>query len=267
MGRKVLSLVSHEFKKAFCKTLFRVGAVPVYREWVNLLRGNPLRILSAHRVIDETCAASEKDREDLRRGCLTKTQFAAAIGYLKRHYEIVALDSVAEIIGSGGQTSRNMLTLTFDDGFADVYAVAYPLLKREGVPFTVFLTTGLVGKPGMLNVAQIQEMARAPLVSWGAHGVTHQPLTEMPSSEAEKEIEDSRKAVESIIGRKANLFCYPDGKRDDKIKQLLVARSFVAACATGRTLNCGEIDLYALKRIPFEAEPLSRFAFRVAGLT
>ena len=260
-------MTTRRLKAALCETFFRVGAVPVYREWVNLRCGNPLRILSAHRVIDETCAASEKDREDLRRGCLTKTQFAAAIGHLKRHYDIVALDRVAEIIKSGGRLSRNALALTFDDGFADVFTNAYPLLKREGVPFTVCITTGFAGKPGMLNIAQIQEMARDPLVSWGAHGVTHRPLTELPSSEAEREIEDSQRAVEAMIGHKINLFCYPDGKYDDKIKQLLVARGFVAAFATGRTLNRGEIDLFALKRVPFEAEPLARFAFRVAGLT
>lgn len=253
-------------KRLVCEMLFRAGGAAVFKNWVDLKRGNPLRILSAHRVIGDRETPSERDREDLRRGCLTVNAFVAAIEYLRRHYRIVPLAKTVESVHSTGKPGRDRLVLTFDDGFVDVYSDVYPLLKREGIPFTVFLTTGLVGKPGMLSGDQVREMAREPLVSWGAHGVTHRPLTDISPAEAEKEAADSRKAAEALTGKTVNLFCYPDGKHNDAVRQLLVKHGFVGACATGRTLNCGTLDPYALKRIPFEAEPLARFAFRVAGL-
>ncbi|MFD0350255.1 polysaccharide deacetylase family protein [Kitasatospora aburaviensis] len=35
--------------------------------------------------------------------------------------------------------------LTFDDGFADVYDHAWPLLSERGLPFTIYLASGHVG--------------------------------------------------------------------------------------------------------------------------
>jgi peptidoglycan/xylan/chitin deacetylase (PgdA/CDA1 family) len=43
---------------------------------------------------------------------------------------------------------KKSVVITFDDGFANNCSVAWPLLKRRNVPFTIFVTTGMVGVAG-----------------------------------------------------------------------------------------------------------------------
>jgi len=253
-------------KSCICDILQFVHADLAYRTLFNLTHRNVVRILSAHRVIDESGRLSEGDRLDLERGCLSKSEFESRIAYLFRHYRFIGLDEYVGWLDEGRAPPKNVVILTFDDGFRDVCLNAWPLLKTMNIPFTVFLTIDCLDKPGMMSRQDVCDMSNEPLVSWGAHGVTHRVLTETSSEKAGEEIIESKKDVEGLVGRDVDMFCYPDGKFNDDTVGLLKENGFVAACATGRKLNYGESDAFALQRIPFESEPAARFAFRVAGL-
>ena len=254
-------------KSVLGAVLCKMGAARVYRDVVNRRHGNPLRILSGHRVIDETSILTDMDRRDLARGCLTRRSFEAGVQYLSRAYRLVSLDEVVRGLNAGEPLPVNAVVLTFDDGYRDLFVHVYPFLTERRVPFTVFLTTGWIGRPGYLGEKEIRQMAAddRSRISWGAHGVTHGDLSTMTRSEAGQEISESKQAVERLIGRTVNCFCYPDGKYSGEVKQLLSQNGFAVACATGRRLNAGRIDPFELQRIPFEKEPFWRFALRVAG--
>jgi len=254
-------------KTAFGRLFLWAGGDRLYRGWVNQRMGNPLRILCGHRVIDELAALSDDDRNDLRRGCLSLRSCGERMDYLKRRYRVFSLERALRNLRSRIRLPLNAVILTFDDGFADLYSALYPLMKARRLPFTVFLTSGFIGDAGRLTEEQIRRMAadREAEITWGAHGVSHKDLSIMSPGAAEKEILESKHAVERLVGRPTEYFCYPDGKCSGEIKQILKQCGFVAACATGRRLNSGMIDLLELQRIPFEEEPLWRFALRVAG--
>jgi peptidoglycan/xylan/chitin deacetylase (PgdA/CDA1 family) len=234
----------------------------LFRAAVQVRHGRVLRVLCGHRVVDER-SADDTDRRDVARGCLSLGQFRERAAYLRRSYRVMPLAACL-----GADAARHALALTFDDGFQDVFRHAWPEARRLRIPFTVFLTTGWVDRdPRMMTAAQIREMAADPLVTWGAHGVTHRPLTDLPPEEARREILESRARLVELTGSPVTLFAYPDGKFGDSHRRVIEEAGFVGACATGRDLNRGVPDLLALKRIPFEGEPFARFAFRVAGLT
>jgi len=56
------------------------------------------------------------------------------------HYDFVSLDDVCRMLQEK-KAGRKFVAFTFDDGYADVYTTAYPLLKRANVPFAVYLIT------------------------------------------------------------------------------------------------------------------------------
>lgn len=71
-------------------------------------------------------------------------RFAAALGYIKKHYQPVADAQVFAYRIEGKPLPSRALHLSFDDGFAECYSVARPLLQKSGIPCTFFVTSGWV---------------------------------------------------------------------------------------------------------------------------
>lgn len=64
--------------------------------------------------------------------------FAAQMNYLKKHYRIVALSQMCRELAEG-RVVPPTIAVTFDDGYRDLYAHAFPVLRRLQVPATIYL--------------------------------------------------------------------------------------------------------------------------------
>jgi len=78
--------------------------------------------------------------------------------YLKRNYQILTIDEVIQGLKSGMGFKRPSVSITFDDGYLDNYTLAYPILKKHGVPATVYLTTDVIGTSQRIWTDQIEFM-------------------------------------------------------------------------------------------------------------
>jgi len=72
--------------------------------------------------------------------------FREQIRYLKKHYNIVSLTSLANQLKTGSQLPQGCVAITIDDGYADSYEIAFPVLKEQGVPATIFVVTDFLDK-------------------------------------------------------------------------------------------------------------------------
>jgi peptidoglycan/xylan/chitin deacetylase (PgdA/CDA1 family)/CelD/BcsL family acetyltransferase involved in cellulose biosynthesis len=90
------------------------------------------RILYYHRV---------NDANDPFIGAISRQTFEVHMSYLARHHKVV---SVAEVMQRLEQREsfEPVVAVTFDDGYEDNYRNAFPILRRYGLPATIFLTTG-----------------------------------------------------------------------------------------------------------------------------
>lgn len=113
-------------KQSALKLLARAGAFAPFRA---ANRGRVL-ILTYHRFGrgGDPLATPEAD-------------FDAHLRYLKEHYALVPLSRVAAHYAGAAELPARAACVTIDDGFADAYEIAFPLLRRHGVPATLFVIT------------------------------------------------------------------------------------------------------------------------------
>jgi hypothetical protein len=100
--------------------------------------------------------------------------------------------------------------LTFDDSNMDVFVNAYPFLKKNNIPFTVFISNEFIGKDGFVGEKEVKEYAADPLVTIGFHTHSHPFLR--GNKRQEWEIMESKSRLEELIGHKIDVFAYPYGK-------------------------------------------------------
>ena len=72
-----------------------------------------------------------------------------------------------------GPTDTPSVILTFDDGYADNYTIALPLLQKYGAKATVFVAANLVGQAHYLTEAQVRALADSGCVRIGSHTMNH----------------------------------------------------------------------------------------------
>jgi peptidoglycan/xylan/chitin deacetylase (PgdA/CDA1 family) len=211
--------------------------------------------------------------------------FAEQMEWLSRNARVVPLGGMVEALTQHESLPPRTLALTFDDGFRDFYTDAAPVLRRFGFAATVFLPTAYCGRTNrwpaqpkwveeqpLLDWSQILELAGQG-IAFGAHGVTHRDLTELPEPDAELEILGSKREIEAQVGGRAEFFCYPYGRWNAGVREL-VARHYRGACATVAGVVEPGADPFALPRVDahyvrhpslFRALFTGRFLAYVAG--
>ncbi|HEY8550225.1 MAG TPA: polysaccharide deacetylase family protein [Vicinamibacterales bacterium] len=71
--------------------------------------------------------------------------FARHMAALRREFEVLSLEQFTERLASPSASTRPACLVTFDDGWWDTYAQAWPVLREHGIPAVVFLPTQFIG--------------------------------------------------------------------------------------------------------------------------
>jgi peptidoglycan/xylan/chitin deacetylase (PgdA/CDA1 family) len=149
-------------------------------------------------------------------------------------YRLVTFGELAAAVSRGQGTA--LAALTFDDGFADNAETLAPLLEREGVPATVFVVAGWLGRrhpsapwARIMTVDELRRV-RAANVEIGAHSVTHADLGSLAYPEARAELEGSKRMLEQVLGEPVDVAAYPFGSATEETLRACRDAGFRAAC-------------------------------------
>ncbi len=132
-------------------------------------------------------------------------------------FEFVTVSELVETL-RGDEPPPGLVALSFDDGMDDNHAVVLPIMREYGLPATVYVATGLIGKPNpwmartsgarMMTVDELRDLVSAGF-EIGAHTVTHPDLSKLDFESCLSEIEESRRALEEMFGVPVRTFAYP----------------------------------------------------------
>lgn len=148
-------------------------------------------------------------------------------------YTSISLDDLCQALQTGQALPGKPIVITFDDGYRDIYTYAFPLLQKYGFGATVFLITDVIDQehPDYLTWAQVTEMDRAGM-HMEAHSRSHPDLRGRSAEYLVGQIAGAKDAIEAHTHRPVHFFCYPAGKYDEQVIQVLRATHYWGAVTT-----------------------------------
>jgi peptidoglycan/xylan/chitin deacetylase (PgdA/CDA1 family) len=82
--------------------------------------------------------------------------FQRQMEIVARHYDIVTMDEIPMFLSGEKRMPRRPVAVTFDDGYANNFEVATPVLNRYGIPATFYVTTDCIDRDQLPWIARIR---------------------------------------------------------------------------------------------------------------
>lgn len=227
---------------------------------------------------------------------VTPERFAEQVAYVATHCRSLFLDEVEACLKGDGTSShggategrhaRHQIALTFDDGYADFWLYAFPLLRRHGVKATVFVNSGRVhdgalprvdGTPvtrrhadiedaprpsDFLSWAEMAEMEGSGLVRIESHTHNHARChSDLPDDRLRDELRRGKEEIERHLGKVCRYLAWPYGVYDQRATATARACGYQAAVTTFKGTNLTGDDPMHLRRISARNHSLLRFRY------
>ncbi len=141
------------------------------------------------------------------------------------------------------------ILLTIDDGLESFYEVAWPYLKKNKIPFILFVSTEPVGNNGYMNWSQIKEIEQENFTSIGHHSHTHEYLIEKSNEEFIKDIEKANLIFFNKLGYIPDFFSYPFGEYSEFMRNY-ISKNFRYAFGQHSGVIDVNKDKFQLPRFP-----------------
>jgi peptidoglycan/xylan/chitin deacetylase (PgdA/CDA1 family)/folate-dependent phosphoribosylglycinamide formyltransferase PurN len=176
----------------------------------------PVTIVNFHRVADN-------------RGehwmTIGTAEFDAYVAFLKRWYRIVSIEEARALLASG-RNREHAVAITFDDGYEECAVAAAAVLENHAAPASFYICSGFIDAVGELahdraaGILGLAKMGRRELkdlhrrkFELGSHTITHCDFRDASPATIDREIAQSKAAIESASGAPVRGFSVPFGSR------------------------------------------------------
>jgi peptidoglycan/xylan/chitin deacetylase (PgdA/CDA1 family) len=163
---------------------------------------------------------------------VTPANFAAQMDWLAQngYHPVTASELFAYLNGTRALPSKPIV-ITFDDGYADFYSAAIPILRKHDFTAVSYVVSGFIGRPGYMTAAEVIS-AQGAGFEIGSHTVDHVNLTKQSNDGLRYQLTASKEALERLLKRPVTSFCYPYGKVGPREAAAVTAAGYQDATTT-----------------------------------
>jgi peptidoglycan/xylan/chitin deacetylase (PgdA/CDA1 family) len=308
----------HQLHILFAEILYYSGFLAVWRFLrTHFLGVDQVCVLGLHRIVSE----AEFQQSNALPGMMMKEDtFVRLLEFVKGRFRVVPIEDLKHA------AIAPRCVFTFDDGWKDNYTNAFPWMRTQGIPATIFLVTGFIGgndgfwvervvaawkdpaerqkllssfanrqsngvhlkdrgnssraaledlverlkrmpaseraqliesmlpanghhsTDHMMTWDEVSEMSRAG-IAFGAHTVTHPLLPYEDEVTADREIRESKLALEQKLQQPVRAFAYPNGDWDASTRERVKEAGFEWAFTTQHGWYRYTRDPYTVPRV------------------
>ena len=200
---------------------------------------------------------------------LSVEKFRFHLDMLRRHgYRGVSMDEGLPYLR--GRQQGRVAIITFDDGYVDTFENALPALQEHHFTATCYLVASHLGGFNAWDAEEVR--TRKPLMDvmlirrWltagmkvGSHTLSHPHLSELDPAAKQREIVESKAALEERLGIAIEHFCFPYGNYDQACLRMVEQAGYLTAVTTEQGRVGSGRSLFALPRVPNSGKRSRRF--------
>lgn len=217
-----------------------------------LAPGTGVPILAYHQV-SNAAEVYSVDPED----------FEQQMQYLANHgYTAISLSELFAARNGTRPLPEKPVIITFDDGYADNYLTALPIMEKYRMKSTVFIITSQVGQPEYMTWEQIREM-QARTTEIASHTHSHVALNEISQAMVAEEFRRSKQLLEENLHQPVEFLAYPFGQYNEHAIAALQQAGYRGACTGLPGLGTTTGDAYQLKRVNVPRSKYGLWEFRL----
>ncbi|MBI4847603.1 MAG: polysaccharide deacetylase family protein [Nitrospirae bacterium] len=193
-------------------------------------------------------------------------------------WKTLSADEFLHFLQDPKDKPEKCILLSLDDGFADNYVYAYPLLKKFNMKATIFIATDFIRDADvdrssfvplshnpawalapterspevMCTWKELHEMEDSGLVDIQSHGMTHktwQYMKEKRYAELKEDLEGGKALLEKRFSKTINHLCWPRGHYDEEGIRIACDAGYKALYTTERGCNTVK-NLKEVSRLP-----------------
>ena len=149
---------------------------------------------------------------------------------IKTKYNVIKIQDGLNAIQNISLVKDRSVIITIDDAYSSVFNNAWPILKKYGLPFTLFVSTDVIDNktPGYMSWEEIR-ILRDNGVTIGSQTKSHPHMHNLSENQIVKELEFSNNRFVQEIGSKPEIFAYPYGEYNLNVVKKIKINGFKAA--------------------------------------
>lgn len=205
-------------------------------------------VLYYHSVLPDSEVTTRNEVTISPENLKTQLQLVKDLGYTT-----LTMSELNDYIINNKEIPKKSILITFDDGYADNYVHAFPILKELDMKATIFVISSGIDDGYYMSSDQLKDM-----VNYGidieSHTVNHVHLDTLSYEEQLKELKDSKATIEKVTNKEVLSIAFPFGDYNEDTLKAVTEAGYSIAFTTNRGLANRTDNKIALDRIYVSSE-------------